>query len=805
MSKKKNRGFNPTAPRPAGNGIAMAPPPSSTGNGATLTPQSDTHFTAAVAAGDTVTRAAEELELADLMLLESAGANADGAGAAASFAMSSREEASVKDLTNRLSAARVALEKEREQFKKLKELENRLADQERQLKQRELNAEHGFAEQNRAAVAKVDEEIAKSRAELEQLRSALKAERAEWDAKHADALADSEAEARTRRAALQLELEQMRATAEAEGRRRLEALEARESEVAARERDARRLRTELATERLLLDDDTAALEQRVERRAGARVNAIESEMAARVAERDSARQERDRLQETLRLRAVADTKFGDRTVEDVLQHVATLEADVANLQRQLRQRPSELVVVRNQQLEAEREAADNTIAELRIANAQLESQSARNRVAVTELEAIRDEKKALAKANELLKAALEELKAKVDQYVERVDSQTVFPALASIDKDEQYQEAPPALMSRFTDPKVFANGIRQRIAQDPVRPLYYAERDVRSFLGGLAMSRLHILQGISGTGKTSLPLAFARAVGAGTQLVEVQAGWRDRQDLVGYYNAFERRYYESEFLQALYKAQTPAYADRVFIIVLDEMNLSRPEQYFADLLSALEQAPERRRLTLLSSPSQQPPQQLLDGRLLTIPENVWFVGTANHDETTAELADKTYDRAHVMELPNRPEVFEPKERPDRAPVSSSALQRMFAEVQGEYAADGQRVLELLEKVLAKPMADRFGIAWANRLERQVLAYVPVIVAAGGTASEAADDLVAMKILRKLRNRHDTQWSEVKSLRDDMVAGWKQVMRGSATPERSVALLDAEIQRLRGAEALLGHA
>jgi hypothetical protein len=164
-------------------------------------------------------------------------------------------------------------------------------------------------------------------------------------------------------------------------------------------------------------------------------------------------------------------------------------------------------------------------------------------VAVTELEAIRDEKKALAKANDLLKAALEELKAKVDQYVERVDSQTVFPALTAIDEDEQYQEAPPALMSRFTDLKVFAGGIRQRIAQDPVRPLYYAERDVRSFLGGLAMSRLHILQGISGTGKTSLPLAFARAVGAGAQLVEVQAGWRDRQDLVGYYIAFERRYY----------------------------------------------------------------------------------------------------------------------------------------------------------------------------------------------------------------------------------------------------------------------
>jgi hypothetical protein len=129
---------------------------------------------------------------------------------------------------------------------------------------------------------------------------------------------------------------------------------------------------------------------------------------------------------------------------------------------------------------------------------------------------------------------------------------------------------------------------------------------------------------------------------------------------------------------------------------------------------------------------------------------------------------------------------------------------MFGKVQVEFADDASRVLEMLGKVLARPMADRFGISWANRLERQVLAYVPVVVAAGGSAGEAADDIVAMKILRKLRNRHDTQWSEVKSLRDDLVTGWKQVMRGSTQPDRSVALLDAEVRRLRGADALLAQ-
>ena len=75
------------------------------------------------------------------------------------------------------------------------------------------------------------------------------------------------------------------------------------------------------------------------------------------------------------------------------------------------------------------------------------------------------------------------------------------------------------------------------------------------------MSQLHILQGISGTGKTSLATAFAKAVGGVCTTIPVQAGWRDRADLLGHYNAFEKRYYERNTLQAIYRAQTEAYDD----------------------------------------------------------------------------------------------------------------------------------------------------------------------------------------------------------------------------------------------------
>ena len=80
--------------------------------------------------------------------------------------------------------------------------------------------------------------------------------------------------------------------------------------------------------------------------------------------------------------------------------------------------------------------------------------------------------------------------------------------------------------------------VRNRMAADEA--LFYDDRTIRCFLAGLAMSRLHLLQGISGTGKTSLPRAFAKALGGHADIVAVQAGWRDRQDLLGYYNAFDK-------------------------------------------------------------------------------------------------------------------------------------------------------------------------------------------------------------------------------------------------------------------------
>ena len=191
------------------------------------------------------------------------------------------------------------------------------------------------------------------------------------------------------------------------------------------------------------------------------------------------------------------------------------------------------------------------------------------------------------------------------------------------------------------------------------------------------MGRLILLQGISGTGKTSLPVAFARAVGAQAAEIKVQAGWRDPQDLIGHYNTFEKRFHETEFLKALYRANTPRWNDSIQIVLLDEMNLSHPEQYFSDLLSTLELPEGDQHLELLTHAVTAAPALLDGGNRLRIPRNVWFIGTANHDETTMDFADKTYDRSHVMEFPERPEQFPLQDAEPRRPISFRALARAF--------------------------------------------------------------------------------------------------------------------------------
>lgn len=272
--------------------------------------------------------------------------------------------------------------------------------------------------------------------------------------------------------------------------------------------------------------------------------------------------------------------------------------------------------------------------------------------------------------------------------------------------------------------------------------LYYSIDDIRRFIAGLLVSPIMILQGMSGTGKTSLACAFGKYVDNTSMVVPVQPMWKERTDLLGYYNEFTKRFTETDLLVRMYEAN---YSKDIFITVLDEMNIARVEYYFAEFLSLLELAKADQKLTVISDSWPNDPVQLHDGKI-DLPQNMWFIGTANNDDSTFAISDKVYDRAMIMDLNEKAEEFTAeKQRPLN--LSAERFKELGREAEQEYrmTARNRRRLERMDSFLK----ENFQVTFGNRIMRQIRAYVPIYVACGGDELEALDDILAKKVMRKL--------------------------------------------------------
>jgi len=275
--------------------------------------------------------------------------------------------------------------------------------------------------------------------------------------------------------------------------------------------------------------------------------------------------------------------------------------------------------------------------------------------------------------------------------------------------------------------------------------LYYDLDMIRYFIASLGTARIVILQGISGTGKTSLPYAFGKFVQKDTTVVSVQPSWRERTELYGYFNEFTKKYSETEFLKAIYEANF--YRDP-HLVILDEMNIARVEYYFAEMLSILEMPrQEEWKVDIVTAVWDNDPC-LISGGTVQIPNNVWFVGTINNDDSTFAVADKVYDRAIPIDLDSRADPFECEKVPPMY-VSTDHLNALFDEAKRNYCVSAENLdkLEQLNAYLIK----NFRLAFGNRINKQIRDYVPCFMACGGTEMQAIDFIVAKKVLRKFES------------------------------------------------------
>ena len=183
--------------------------------------------------------------------------------------------------------------------------------------------------------------------------------------------------------------------------------------------------------------------------------------------------------------------------------------------------------------------------------------------------------------------------------------------------------------------------------------LIFSEQLIQRFIASLCTKPFVICSGLSGSGKTKLAQAFAQwicykeAEGEKNEqycIVPVGADWTNREPLLGYPNALQESNYvspENGVLDLIIRARLNV--SKPYFLILDEMNLSHVERYFADFLSTMESGDSIPLHTIDDEESGIPKQ-------INLPKNLFIIGTVNIDETTYMFSPKVLDRANTIEF-----------------------------------------------------------------------------------------------------------------------------------------------------------
>ena len=304
-------------------------------------------------------------------------------------------------------------------------------------------------------------------------------------------------------------------------------------------------------------------------------------------------------------------------------------------------------------------------------------------------------------------------------------------------KYEDYEQ--PDYENSFTLPELCENF--RNFSASKLK-LYYKPEMVRIFISALASTKLIILQGISGTGKTSLAYAWGKFMRHDSCVASVQPSWRDRTDMFGYFNEFTKKFHETEMLKEMYAG---GYVDEVFTVILDEMNLSRVEYYFAEMLSILEMPNRDEWIIELVPNSWKTDPKYIEGGKIKVPSNMWYIGTINNDDSTFAVTDKVYDRAMPIDINEKSVAFEPIYTEAQG-INFTYLDKLFetAIMENPISEETMDKIEQMDNYVIQ----HFRIAFGNRIVAHMKKFVPVYVACGGDEVSGVDYFIAKKILRK---------------------------------------------------------
>lgn len=212
------------------------------------------------------------------------------------------------------------------------------------------------------------------------------------------------------------------------------------------------------------------------------------------------------------------------------------------------------------------------------------------------------------------------------------------------------------------------------------------------------------------------------------------------------------------------------------------MNIARVEYYFAEMLSILEMPnPEEWELDIVPNEWSTDPKHLNHGKL-RIPQNIWYIGTANNDDSTFAIADKVYDRAQPINLDAKGIAFDAPDTPPMQ-ISFTHLNAMFEEA-FQYHPISKNNLAKIQK-LDLWVIEKLRVAFGNRIMKQMNLFVPVYVACGGDELDGIDYVLATKVFRKFESLN------IAMLRDEIkeLANYLILLFGANTMTESVEYLN----------------
>src|SRR5574344_923874 len=248
--------------------------------------------------------------------------------------------------------------------------------------------------------------------------------------------------------------------------------------------------------------------------------------------------------------------------------------------------------------------------------------------------------------------------------------------------------------------------------------LYYSIDLIRLYIASFASNRLIILQGISGTGKTSLAYAFGNFIKNDAIIASVQPSWRDSTEIFGYFNEFTKRFNETEVLTKMYEAK---YKNSIYITLLDEMNISRVEYYFAEMLSILELPSQDEWVISLVPNSWANDPKLIDNGRLRIPNNMWYVGTINNDDSTFMITDKVYDRAMPINIDTKGIAFDAP-KTNALDITANYFLSILKKSKTDYPVSEETMNNITK--MDDYVISHFRLAFGNRIVKQLRDFVP---------------------------------------------------------------------------------